>query len=99
MFTYGTLQDPQVQLYVFDKILEGDVDFLLGFKWYKNAVYGRYPLVKPTSNPKEMVKGVAYKVTKADLLRCDVYETSAYQRKKFILKSGKEAWVYIENSK
>lgn len=99
MFTYGTLQDAQVQRYVFNKVLEGEEDFLPGFKWFENAIYGRYPLVKPTFNVNDTVKGIAYKVTELDLTRCDIYETAAYQRKKFILKSGKEAWVYIENSK
>ena len=95
LFTYGTLQDPQVQVYVFGRTLEGQPEELPYFKWYKNAVYGRYPLVKPSNQKEDMVKGMAYKVSEQDLERCDVYETSAYTRKRFTLKSGIEAWVYV----
>ena len=98
LFTYGTLQDPQVQQYIFGRELKGTQDRLLEFKWFENAVYGRYPLVKPTGNPNDSVKGMVYGVTEQELKTCDVYETSAYRRRTFILASGIEAWVYIENS-
>ena len=98
LFTYGTLQDKQVQQYVFGRILKGKPDMLPKFKWFENAVYGRYPLVKPTNNDNDLVEGIAYQVNSQDLARCDVYETSAYTRKIFTLKSGINAWVYVKNS-
>lgn len=99
LFTYGTLQDLQVQEYLFGRILDGKPDALFGFKRFENAVYGRYPLVLHTKNEEDKVEGMVYKVSTADLKKADIYETSAYKREKFLLESGTMAWVYIENSK
>ncbi|MCL6267040.1 gamma-glutamylcyclotransferase family protein [Flagellimonas myxillae] len=98
LFTYGTLQDEQVQQYIFGRTLKGNPDFLPGFKIKENAIYGRYPLVLRTDNPKDKVQGIAYKVTTDDLTKADIYETSAYKREKFTLVSGVEAWLYVKNS-
>ncbi|RIV48536.1 gamma-glutamylcyclotransferase [Flagellimonas taeanensis] len=98
LFTYGTLQEKQVQQDVFGHLVEGHPDALLGFKKMENAVYGQYPLVMRTADAKDKVKGTVYKVTITDLEKADVYESNAYKRVKFPLESGLEAWVYIENS-
>ena len=98
LFTYGTLQDTQVQKYVFGRVLEGRQDELPKFKWIKNAVYDRYPLVQPTGSKNDSVMGWVYEVTDEELLTCDVYETSSYRRQRLKLASGNEAWVYVENS-
>jgi gamma-glutamylcyclotransferase (GGCT)/AIG2-like uncharacterized protein YtfP len=98
LFTYGTLQDLQVQKYIFGRCLDGKTDFLLGFKRLDNAVYERYPLVVQTKDFKNKVEGKVYRVTTLDLRKADVYETSAYKRKKVKLESGIEAWLYIGNS-
>lgn len=99
LFTYGTLQDLQVQQYVFGRILDGQPDFLLGFKKMENAVYGRYSLVIQTGKIEDKVEGKVYEVSEIDLKKADIYETSAYSRKIFPLESGLKAWVYVENSK
>lgn len=98
LFTYGTLQDTQVQHYVFGRVVKGQPDKLPKFQWFENAVYDRYPLVKFTGNPNDFVEGMVYKITEEELQVCDVYETSAYTRKVVSLASGVEAWVYVENS-
>lgn len=98
LFTYGTLQDQQVQEYIFGRVLVGKPDFLLGFKRFENAVYGRYPLVLQTQNLEDKVHGKVYELTILELKKADIYETSAYKREKFALESGGEAWVYVENS-
>nr|WP_299382758.1 gamma-glutamylcyclotransferase family protein [Allomuricauda sp.] len=98
LFTYGTLQDQQVQQYIFGRTLNGAPDFLLGFKKTENAVYGRYPLVVQTNNPKDKVMGMVYAVSLHELAQADVYETSAYTRSKFALESGQKAWTYVKNS-
>ncbi len=98
LFTYGTLQDLQVQEYIFGRILKGQPDFLFGFKRFENAVYDRYPIVLQTQNEKDKVAGTVYEVSVVDLKKADIYETSAYKREKFHLESGVVAWVYIENS-
>lgn len=99
LFTYGTLQDLQVQEYVFGRILKGHPDELPHFKRFKNAVYNRYPLVKPSKHSSDTVKGTVYKVTDDELTLCDAYETTAYKRNIFELTSGIKAWVYVDNSR
>lgn len=98
LFTYGTLQDLQVQHYIFGRVLNGKTDFLSGFKRLENVVYERYSLVVQTNDLKNRVEGKVYEVTTLELQKADVYETSAYKRKKVKLESGIEAWLYIENS-
>ncbi|MEX0361440.1 gamma-glutamylcyclotransferase family protein [Flagellimonas sp.] len=98
LFTYGTLQDLQVQQYIFGRTLTGKSDFLPGFKKMENAVYDRYPLVIQSGNPKDTVQGMVYEVTPLDLTKSDIYETSAYIREKVVLESGIEAWLYVKNS-
>ncbi|NJB71792.1 gamma-glutamylcyclotransferase (GGCT)/AIG2-like uncharacterized protein YtfP [Saonia flava] len=97
LFTYGTLQDPQVQHYIYGRILDGKPDFLLGHKRLKNAVYGKYPLVVKTNHENDSVPGMVYYISYEELLKTDVYETNAYRREKATLKSGIDAWVYVEN--
>lgn len=99
LFTYGTLQDIQVQEYIFGRTLNGVTDIVLGFRKMENAVYGRYPLVLQTEKLEDEVEGKVYEVTEIELKKADIYETSAYKRKKFQLKSGNVAWIYVENSK
>ncbi len=98
LFTYGTLQDEQVQQYIFNRTLFGKRDFLPGFKRMENAVYGRYPLVLQTHDPADYVEGKVYELTEPELKKADVYETAAYKRMKMPLRSGVSAWVYVENS-
>ncbi|TMU54702.1 gamma-glutamylcyclotransferase family protein [Flagellimonas algicola] len=98
LFTYGTLQDLQVQQYIFGRILTGKSDFLSGFKKMENAIYNRYPLVIQSGNPKDTVQGMVYEITPLDLAKSDIYETSAYIREKVVLESGIEAWLYVKNS-
>lgn len=98
LFTYGTLQEKQVQLDVFGHLMEGHPDGLLGFKKLENAVYGQFPVVIQTQDAKDKVKGTVYTLSLTDLEKADEYETEVYKREKFPLESGLEAWVYIENS-
>lgn len=98
LFSYGTLQDPQVQEYIFGRLLQGKTDTVLGFKKQDKAVFGRYPLVVHTGNPEDKVLGMAYKVNLNDLKKADIYETKAYKRELFTLESGDKAWIYVENS-
>ncbi|MGW9684980.1 gamma-glutamylcyclotransferase family protein [Flagellimonas sp. 2504JD1-5] len=98
LFTYGTLQDNQVQHYIFQRSLEGQPDSLPGFKRFENAVYGRYAIVVQTNKPEDKVEGKAYEVSLEELSKADIYETNAYKRVKMRLTSGISAWVYVENS-
>ena len=83
LFTYGTLQDKEVQQMVFSRILSGSKDHLKEHTISKELVGGLYPTVKSSPKSAKGVPGV------------DVYEGDAYFRKKATLVSGTEAWVYL----
>ncbi|WP_422082242.1 gamma-glutamylcyclotransferase family protein [Ulvibacterium sp.] len=96
LFTYGTLQDDEIQLNLFKRKLKGDKETLEGFLLFQNKVYGRYPTVHKTNDSMDMVEGMVYKITSLELKKVDVYEGDGYERHKVVLASGKTAWAYME---
>lgn len=103
LFSYGTLQDPSVQLAVFGRTIEGRHDELVGFglsqiqmNAERGEAHGSYPIVHATGRPTDRVTGTLLDLTEADLLVSDRYESEAYQRVPTVLDSGAEAWVYAD---
>lgn len=99
LFTYGTLQDKEVQQMVFSRILTGSEDHLKEHTISKELVGGLYPTVKSSPKSVKGVPGILYVISKDELQRVDVYEGDAYYRKKAMLASGIKAWVYLGKSK
>ena len=97
LFTYGTLQDIEVQQATFNRILKGHKDQLNGYILAKHKIYGQYPVIKASSSPADSVTGTAYEIDITDLDAADAYETEVYKRIEVILASNRTAWVYIEN--
>jgi len=95
LFTYGTLQDEEVQQMVFSRILNGKEDHLKEHAISKELVGGLYPTVQSSPKSVKGVPGIVYIISKDELQRVDIYEGDAYYRKKVILVSGTEAWVYL----
>jgi hypothetical protein len=105
LFSYGTLQQDDVQLATFGRRLEGRADALTGhaaslFKITDAGVIAtsgkaHHLMVRPTGNPADEVAGVAFRITPAELAAADTYEVSAYKRIAVRLKSGLEAFVYV----
>lgn len=98
LFTYGTLQDKEVQRTLFKRELEGKPDVLVGYKIVADAIYGRYPLAHHTDDDRDKVQGMVYELSNTELEKADRYETAAYRRQKVVLQSGLEAWFYVKNS-
>nr|WP_297764015.1 gamma-glutamylcyclotransferase family protein [uncultured Muriicola sp.] len=99
LFTYGTLQDKEVQQMVFSRILKGNKDHLKEHTISKELVGGLYPTVRSSPQSVKGVPGIVYIISKDELQRVDVYEGDAYFRKKVMLSSGTEAWVYLGKTK
>ena len=96
LFVYGTLKKPAVQKKVLGRIIKGSRDLLEDYKKSKVSVNRKiYPAVIHSIGSK--VSGLVISVTSDQLKLIDKYETKAYKRKKVILKSGKNVWVYIRN--
>lgn len=96
LFAYGTLQESDVQEYVFRRILEGEADILPKYRISDKKMYGRYLVLEPSGKEQDQVEGRAYALEQEELLLADVYEGPAYKRIPVSLKSGRRAWVYME---
>jgi gamma-glutamylcyclotransferase (GGCT)/AIG2-like uncharacterized protein YtfP len=106
LFSYGTLQEENVQLSTFGRLLHGQKDELLGFEQslvriedpQVLATSGKthHPIVKFNGRNDSRVSGTVFEVTDAELASADQYEVAAYKRVAAMLASGKQAWVYVD---
>jgi len=97
LFSYGTLQQDDVQLATFGRLLQGHHDELPGFTL---VPAGTMPHANVTfsGTADSRVSGMAFEVTDAELVAADRYEASdAYSRTAVTLASGKRAWVYAHD--
>lgn len=107
LFSYGTLQQEDVQLSTFGRRLYGTPDELVGFEASSvliaepraAAAAGRTHHDNVTfSGSDSRVSGTAYEVTNAELTAADEYELrAAYRRILVTLASGRPAWVYVHS--
>jgi gamma-glutamylcyclotransferase (GGCT)/AIG2-like uncharacterized protein YtfP len=105
LFSYGTLQQEDVQRSTFGRLLDGQPDALAGFEKSSLriddpqavAAYGTVDHVNaiPNGKPGSRVTGTVFEVTDAELSVADRYESVArYSRLSVTLASGRQAWVY-----
>lgn len=102
LFSYGTLQSKEIQMQVFNKLLSGTEDKLLGYKLKDFQIeeeFGMedYFVAIPSKNPSDAINGIAFTVTNEDLIKADQFESNAYKRIQITLQSGLTAWIYIES--
>lgn len=105
LFTYGTLQLPNVQLDTFGHRVDGDDDALAGYRleWTDIADervaqlsgLDRHPILRRTDDPRDRVFGRVLHLTPEELDAADEYEVSLYRRASVVLASGVRAWVYV----
>jgi hypothetical protein len=104
LYSYGTLQQPKVQLANFGRHLRGNPDTLTG--WRLSTVLITDPVVLAESglfihkilvpgDPSDEIQGMVFELTPEELKAADSYETDSYKRIKVTLRSGIEAWVYV----
>ncbi len=106
LFSYGTLQNEDVQRDVLGKVLPGQADRL---PFYDQSVLevvnggraeasgtARYLLAHYSGRHTDVLQGTAYPVTAADLRRTDKFQGPAYKRIASVLGSGVCAWVYVD---
>ena len=105
LFSYGTLQDKNVQVASFGRELQGQPDAMPGFRQTLLeitdpevlAASGKkyHPIVEPSAHPADEVAGTVFQITAQELDAADKYEVSDYRRVSVKLKSGLQAWVYV----
>ena len=102
LFSYGTLRSKEIQRQIFNKVLTGTPDQLLGHKLKSLQIeeeFGMadYVVVVPSENPIDIIHGVVFNISNTDLAKVDLFESNSYKRVQVTLKSGIEAWIYMEN--
>lgn len=105
LFSYGTLQQTDVQRSTFGRLLSGRADTLPGYAQDMVAIddpavvatsgKSHHPIVAPGA-PADAVDGTVFEITDEELANADRYEVAAYTRVAVTLASGREAWVYVD---
>jgi hypothetical protein len=105
LFSYGTLQQPQVQLANYGRLIEGQADALPGYRLAQLAIEdphvialsgkGVHTIARYTGDPRDRVDGTVLLLTQAELETSDTYEVDAYRRVEARLESGRMAFVYV----
>lgn len=106
LFSYGTLQQENVQLSTFGRPLHGSKDQLVGYqlalvpiddpKVVATSGKTHHPIVKFTGVSTDRVDGTVFEITDGELKGADEYEVAAYKRVAAALASEKQAWVYVD---
>jgi gamma-glutamylcyclotransferase (GGCT)/AIG2-like uncharacterized protein YtfP len=106
LFSYGTLQQREVQLATCGRALDGEPDALAGYRLAPLDIddpavveisgQAVHMIARATGDPADRIKGILFRLTPAELAATDAYETSAYARIEVTLESGKTAWAYVE---
>ena len=105
LFSYGTLQTESVQLSTFGRKLDGYPDALVGYRLQMIKIEDQDFVVKSgaeyhrtlefTGSTSDLVEGTVFSVTEQELKHADAYEPAGYERVQVTLRSGTEAWVYL----
>ncbi|MFZ9754248.1 MAG: gamma-glutamylcyclotransferase family protein [Cyanobium sp.] len=106
LFSYGTLQQKDVQRSTFGRELAGAPDSLVGYviaqvrivnpDVVKTSGKDSHPIARQTGAFNHRIPGTVFELTEEELHRADRYEVDAYRRVETVLASGKSAWVYVE---
>lgn len=106
LFSYGTLQQPEVQLATFGRLLDSRPDRLPGYCLAMLAIDDaqvvatsgktHHPIASRGANPTDSVPGAVLAVTLEELRQADGYEVAAYRRVRVTLASGMQAWAYVD---
>ena len=109
LFSYGTLQQDEVQLSTFGRKLDGQKDLITGYepsllKIADPAVSARlgkthHDNISATGDDWSNVQGTVFEISDEELAKADVFEQEFdYTRVNVTLASGTEAWVYVHQT-
>lgn len=105
LFSYGTLQQPEVQQATFGRLVEGDPDAIHGYRLSSVTILNPdvvglsgaevHKILVATGDPADAIEGMVLRITESELAEADEYETDDYVRVEAPLRSGRTAWVYV----
>ena len=104
LFSYGTLQQENVQLANFGRQLSGYKDSLPLYKVDQLRITDQrvllesgkafHPILRYTGISSDEVAGTVFELSREEITRADDYEVDDYQRVRAVLKSGRSCWIY-----
>jgi len=99
LFSYGSLQNEEVQEDLFGRLIQGTPETLVGYELNEIQIeeeFGivHYPIIMKTDNLNDTISGKVYEVTLKELHQADLYEGKHYKRVEVILQSNQKAWAY-----
>lgn len=106
LFSYGTLQDRNVQLATYGRRVGGQADSVAGYVLvdividdpHVISLSGKtvHTIARRTGRAEDRILGTVLFLTLAELRNSDDYEVDAYARTEVTLESGRKAFVYVE---
>jgi hypothetical protein len=105
LFAYGTLQQRDVQLATYGRLLEGAPDVLAGFRLERLSITdpdvvrlsGKavHSIARRSGDLTDRIPGVTFLLTGDELAATDRYEVDVYARVEVTLISGAVAFAYV----
>ena len=105
LFSYGTLRYRDVQLATFGRELTGRPDALEGFVLSSVEITDpaviaasgqtHHPVLRRSDDGADLVEGVIFDLTEAELAAADAYEVDDYARIQVRSRDGVETNVYV----
>ena len=106
LFSYGTLQQREVQLAIYGRPLDGSPDALPGYRLADVTIRDPevlrlsgsavHRIARPSDDPADRIDGLILLLTAEELAATDGYEGENYARTEVDLASGRRAFVYVE---
>lgn len=104
LFSYGTLQQREVQVANFGRELIGKSDTLQHYKVGEIEITDKrvikesgkkiHLILSFSGAERDEVNGTVFELSKDELAKADEYEVDDYKRIKVLLKSGRKCWIY-----
>lgn len=99
LFTYGSLQNDDIQEDLFGRTLQGTPEILVGYVVKEIQIeeeFGlvKYPILVETNKPEDTINGIVYTISTKELHQTDLYEGLHYRRVEVHLQSEQKAWAY-----
>ena len=105
LFSYGTLQQENVQVATFGRRLDGRPDSLAGFALSPMTItdpnviaasgLAVHTIARPSGDPEDRISGTVFTLTEAEIESADRYESGPIERIRVRLESGGEAFIYV----
>jgi hypothetical protein len=105
LFSYGTLQLPDVQRATYGRLLGGRPDTLAGYRLEPLAITSAevaalsgkavHTIARRTGKAEDLIEGLVFMLTAGEIEATDRYEVDAYARVEAVLVSGARAFVYV----